>query len=161
MNTRNSTWPLGSGPSAWEADPTLGDDRETQYRYNAACAASLAAAGQAEDEPPLEDAAKAKCHRQALDWLKTELEVWNGFVQGRNEMANGIPVSNQLVLDILTHWQQDSDLAGIRDATALAKLPADEQKAFTQLWDDVAALSKKARGRWTLPEGARLLPATK
>ncbi len=27
------------------------------------------------------------------------------------------------------------------DAAALAKLPADEQKAFTQLWADVAALS--------------------
>jgi hypothetical protein len=37
-----------------------------------------------------------------------------------------------------------TDLAGIRDAPALANLPADEQKAFTQLWADVAALLKKA-----------------
>ena len=44
----------------------------------------------------------------------------------------------------LSDWKQDSDLAGIRDAAALAKLPADEQKAFTQLWADVAALLKKA-----------------
>ena len=44
----------------------------------------------------------------------------------------------------LRHWQQDTDLAGIRDAAALAKLPADEQKAFAQLWADVAALLKKA-----------------
>jgi len=44
----------------------------------------------------------------------------------------------------LDHWQKDSDLAGIRDAAALAKLPAEEQKAFTQLWADVAALLKKA-----------------
>jgi hypothetical protein len=42
----------------------------------------------------------------------------------------------------LSGWKQDNDLAGIRDATALAKLPVDEQKAFTQLWADVAALLK-------------------
>jgi hypothetical protein len=44
----------------------------------------------------------------------------------------------------LQHWQKDTDLAGIRDRAALAKLPADEQKVFTQLWADVAALLKKA-----------------
>ncbi len=53
------------------------------------------------------------------------------------------------------HWQQDTDLAGIRDAAALAKLPADEQKACTQLWADVAALLKKASGP---PSLASLLP---
>src|SRR5271157_5641423 len=31
----------------------------------------------------------------------------------------------------LSHWQKDIDLAGIRNAAALAKLPAGEQKAFT------------------------------
>src|SRR5262249_8277891 len=32
---------------------------------------------------------------------------------------------------------------GIRDKAALEKLPPDEQKAFTQIWADVAALRKK------------------
>ena len=45
-------------------------------------------------------------------------------------------------LAYLTPWP--TDLAGIRDAAALANLPADEQKAFTQLWAGVAALLKKA-----------------
>jgi len=48
------------------------------------------------------------------------------------------------VQQALRHWQKDTDLAGIRDKAALAKLPAQEQKAFTQLWADVAALLKKA-----------------
>ena len=48
---------------------------------------------------------------------------------------------------VLRHWRQDTDLTGIRDAAALAKLPADEQKAYTQLWADVAALFKKAEGK--------------
>ena len=39
------------------------------------------------------------------------------------------------------------DLAGIRDKAALAKLPAEEQKAFTRLWSDVAALLKRAEGK--------------
>ncbi len=36
---------------AIEADPKLGDDRRAGHRYNAACAAALAASGQAKDEP--------------------------------------------------------------------------------------------------------------
>jgi hypothetical protein len=40
----------------------------------------------------------------------------------------------------LSHWKHESELAGIRDAAAVAKLPAEEQKAFTQLWADVAKL---------------------
>ena len=40
--------------------------------------------------------------------------------------------------------QQDRDLAGIRDAATLAKLPADEQKAFTRLGSVVADLLKMA-----------------
>ena len=121
---------------ALASDPKLGDDRQTQHRYNAACAAALAAAGQGEDDPPLDDAAKAKLRRQALDWLKAELARWDKFVGS----SQGRPV----IAQILSHWQKDRDLAGIRDATALAKLPADEQKAFTQLWADVAVLLKKA-----------------
>lgn len=47
-------------------------------------------------------------------------------------------------MQTLNHWQKDPDLAGIRDTASLAKLPADEQKEFTQLWADVAVLLKKA-----------------
>src|SRR5262249_44673993 len=42
--------------------------------------------------------------------------------------------------------QKDSFLAAIRDAAALAKLPADEQKVCTQFWDGVTALLMKAEG---------------
>lgn len=37
----------------------------------------------------------------------------------------------------------------LRDTAPLAKLPADEQKAFTQFWADVAALLKKAEAAAT------------
>jgi hypothetical protein len=43
----------------------------------------------------------------------------------------------------MRHWQQDSDLAWVRDREARAGLPDDERQAWSQLWDDVAALLKK------------------
>ncbi len=48
------------------------------------------------------------------------------------------------VCDCSPHWQQDTDLAGIRDEAAVAKLPLDAQKACTQLWAVVAALLKNS-----------------
>jgi hypothetical protein len=34
----------------------------------------------------------------------------------------------------MLHWQEDTDLAGVRDAAALAQLPADERKEWRTLW---------------------------
>jgi hypothetical protein len=44
----------------------------------------------------------------------------------------------------LRHWQQDTDLDGVRDAKALASLPAAERDAWEKLWADVADLARKA-----------------
>jgi hypothetical protein len=45
----------------------------------------------------------------------------------------------------MQHWQKDTDLTGIRDKEALAKLLAEERIAWETLWADVAALLKKAQ----------------
>lgn len=46
----------------------------------------------------------------------------------------------------LQHWQQDADLAAIRDPAALAKLPeAERRKQWESLWAEVAALLKSSR----------------
>jgi hypothetical protein len=37
----------------------------------------------------------------------------------------------------LEHWQKDADLAGLRDAEALAKLPEVEREAWRSFWTDV------------------------
>jgi hypothetical protein len=34
----------------------------------------------------------------------------------------------------LHHWQQDSDLAGVRDPAALAKMPEAERAEWQKLW---------------------------
>jgi tetratricopeptide (TPR) repeat protein len=119
-------------------DPKLADDPMSRHRYIAACFAALAAAGQGEDATGLDDAARAKLRRQALDWLQAELTAWSKLLDVGEQQAR------TAIVETLSHWQQDSDLAGLRDADALAKLPAEEQKEFSQLWDVVAALLKKA-----------------
>jgi WD40 repeat protein/serine/threonine protein kinase len=119
---------------ALASDPKLFDDRQMPHRYNAARAAALAAAGQGSDEPPLDDAAKAKLRRQALDWLRAELTAW-----ARPPKSDSPQPASKLVRKP-ADLKQDSTLSGIREAAALAKLPADEQRAFAQLWADVDAL---------------------
>jgi hypothetical protein len=93
----------------------------------------LAAAGQGQGEPPLDDAAKAKLRRQALDWLKAELTAWGRVLESGSPQAPPKKVRKP------SDWKQDGDLAGIRDAAALARLPANEQEAFAQFWADVDA----------------------
>src|SRR3954452_24166260 len=119
---------------ALASNPKLGDDRQAQHRYNAARAAARAAAGQVQDESPPDDAAKAKLRRQALDWLKAELTAWGKLLEF------GSPQGRSYTAQVLSRWQKDTDLAGIRSEAAVAKLPPDERTAFTQLWAEVATL---------------------
>jgi serine/threonine-protein kinase len=126
--------------AAFAADPKLADDLKAGHRYNAACFAALAAAGQGEDAAKLDDREKARLRNQALDWLRADLALHT------EQLESDKPAGRAAVQKALRHWQQDSDLAGLRDAAALAKLSAEEQKAFTQLWAEVAALRKKAEG---------------
>jgi tetratricopeptide (TPR) repeat protein len=121
---------------ALAADPKLSDDRGAQHRYNAACAAALAATGRAEGEPPPDAAAKAELRRKAQEWLRAELAAWSKVLD------SGDPKARAAVAPTLRHWKEDSDLAGVRDGDALAKLPADERRAWEALWKDVDALLK-------------------
>jgi hypothetical protein len=123
---------------ALASDPKRFDDCHTYHRYNAACAAALAAAGQGQGEPPLDDKERARLRKQALDWLRADLALW------AQQLESGQPAAPAAVQKTMKHWQQDPDLAGIRDAAALAKLPAAERAAFTTLWADVAALVQQA-----------------
>jgi hypothetical protein len=133
-----------------DADPKLADDRQTRHRYNAACAAALAAAsGSAPPdrqetskraEKPLTDADPAKFRNQARAWLEAERKAWSGLL----ESAAGHK-QRQATAGTLEHWQQDTDLASVRDEAALAKLPDEERKQWKSLWANVEQLLAKAR----------------
>ena len=47
------------------------------------------------------------------------------------------------------HLRQCNDLAGIHDATALAKLPEPERKEWQSLWAEFEALAKDHGTPWT------------
>jgi tetratricopeptide (TPR) repeat protein len=123
---------------AHAADPKLAADPKVGRRYYAACSAALAAAGQGEDAAQLDDKEKARLRKQALDWLRADLALRT------KQLESGPPAERTAAQQALQHWQQDRDLAGLRDNDALAKLPAEERGACETLWADVAALLKKA-----------------
>jgi tetratricopeptide (TPR) repeat protein len=125
---------------AFQKQPALADDMKTGNRYNAACVAALAGSGQGQDEPPLDEAVKARWRTQARDWLKADLAAW------AKALESGPAQMRPSIGQTLQHWKIDADLAGIREESALAKLPADEQKACRALWSEVDALLAKARG---------------
>jgi hypothetical protein len=126
---------------ALAADSKLGDDRQAQHRYSAACAAALAAAGQGTDDPKADDAARGRFRGQALNWLKAEQAAWAKVLDA------GDPQARPIVAETLQHWQADRDLAGVRDAGALAKLPEVEREAWQAFWKDVEALLARAKGQ--------------
>jgi hypothetical protein len=124
---------------AFQAQPALAEDLKAGHRYNAACAAALAGSGQGQDQPPLDDVAKARWRKQAVAWLQADLAAWSKL------RASGPPQVRPALVTTLQHWKADPDLAGIREGPALAQLPADEQKACRALWAEVDALRAQAR----------------
>ncbi len=123
---------------AFAADPNLVADVNLPNRYEAICHAALAAVGQGTDADKLDDKERTRLRKQALDWLRADLVLWT------NQAVSDKLKDRELVQKRLKHWQDDTDLVGIRDKDALAKLPADERETCEKLWADVAELLKKA-----------------
>jgi serine/threonine-protein kinase len=105
--------------------------------YGAACSAALAGCGRGADAPAAE-AYRARLRAQALVWLRADLAWWAKMAESGNSKAL------EAVRGALHHWQEDAELAGIRDAAELAMLPEAEQAEWKKLWADVDALLKRA-----------------
>jgi hypothetical protein len=116
----------------------VGDDTVEGHHYNVTCKAALAAAGHGEDAAKLDDPERSRLRKQALDWLRADLAPRIKQIHSAN------PTDRAAAQQALRRWRKDTDLAAIRDSSALAKLPEAERKACTQLWADVAALLEKA-----------------
>jgi tetratricopeptide (TPR) repeat protein len=126
---------------AFAGDPRLAKDLRFKDRYNAACAAALAAAGQGEDAAKLPDKLKARLRQQALDWLQEDLAAWKKVAE------KGTAQSRTAVQKTLQLWKQNPDLTSLRDKAALAKLPETEWQAWQKLWAEVEAVVKRAQGK--------------
>ncbi len=131
---------------AFADDVPRTEDVKAIQRYNAACAAALAGSGQGRDVAELGDGERARWRRQALDWLRAALDVWTERVE------KGKPADCVAIQKRMERWQQAQELASLRDAAALAKMPEAEQTAWRKLWSDVAALLARARDRSGTPE---------
>ena len=123
------------------ADTKLATDLEVEHRFYAICNAVMAAAGKGEDAAKLDDEERARLRHQGLDWLRADLALWTKLFE------SGPLGSRRTVAKKMTLWKQKPDLASVRDAAALPNLKPDEQKAFTQFWADVEALSERAEGK--------------
>ena len=126
---------------AFAADPKLAADLRQPYRYNAACSAALAAAGQGEDAKQLPDKEQLRLRRQALAWLRDDLALYGKLVERED------PTAKQAVRQLLGHWPEDTDLVSVRDRDALAKLPEAERQDWQKLWADVAETLTRARDK--------------
>jgi hypothetical protein len=123
-------------------DPDLANDRQgPRHRYNAACAALLAAFGHGKEDPPHDEAAKVKLRKQAREWLQAELSAWAKVFE------TGTAEAKAKVAPVLQHWKEDTDLIGIRDEKQRAKLPEEERTALNSLWNDVDQLLIKTAAR--------------
>jgi tetratricopeptide (TPR) repeat protein len=121
---------------AFAAQPRIADNLQSQHRYHAARAAALAAAGQGTDAANLGDGERNRLRRQALKWLAADLEAWARLIKDS-------PRDQDRARKTLRKWQADGDLAGIRDAGRMARLPPEEQEACWKLWAEVDAMLQR------------------
>lgn len=101
------------------------------HRYNAACAAVLAGFGKGEKIDDITEAKYADWRKQALAWLRADLERLRMRSERGSEGLRGS------VRTTLRRWQSDAALAAVRDAKALAALPKEESEAWRTFWDEV------------------------
>jgi tetratricopeptide (TPR) repeat protein len=104
---------------------------EADHRFEAACRAALCGTGRGEDAAALDPTEREAWRRQALAWLRAELDA---------ERERGVRAPRGTA-SRLEGWRTDPDLAGIRDESELAALPHEERGALRELWADVEVLA--------------------
>jgi serine/threonine-protein kinase len=114
------------------------EDLNTECRFPAARCAALAGYGLGKDGSKLSEAERTRWRKQARDWLQADLAVWAKALDG------GSGATRVRAKKILTQWQDDPDLAGLREPSAIDKLSVDERKECLALWEEVAAVLHRA-----------------
>jgi serine/threonine-protein kinase len=119
---------------ALRADLKPANDVMAWPRFNAACLAALAGCGRGKDAGQLGERERVRLRKKALAWLRADLAAWAKIAEA--------PAGHDRTRSTLLHWQEDAELAGIRDTKEVAKLSAAEQAECRKLWADVKALLK-------------------
>jgi tetratricopeptide (TPR) repeat protein len=104
----------------------------TGLLFPAACAAARAGTGQGRmNLRPT--TGRARWRQQALDWLRADLDL-------RRKSPQASKLHARIWLEI---WKSQPDLAGVRDANAIAELPQAERQAWEGLWAEVESLLRQ------------------
>jgi hypothetical protein len=125
--------------AAFAADQSLAEDLRAGHRFNAARAAAVAGRGGGADGAALSEPERARWRRQAHVWLRLDLAAW----MKRLDVAQ--PADRADAQKELARWREDPDLAGLRDEDALGRLPPAELQEWRVLWQEVAALLRRAQ----------------
>ena len=70
--------------------------------------------------------------------MRLDLAAW------AKKVDTGTAPDRMQAQKMLVPWRDDPDLAGLRDAGALERLPRAERKECQELWQEVAALIRRA-----------------
>jgi serine/threonine-protein kinase len=124
---------------ALAATPQLTEDLRAGHRFNAARAAALAGGGHGDDVAGLAEPEQKALRKQARDWLRLDLAAW------AKKVDTGTAADRIQAQKTLSPWRDDPDLAGLRDADTLATLPAPERQECRSLWQEFAALLRRAQ----------------
>jgi Tfp pilus assembly protein PilF len=127
---------------AFATKPGSANDLGAGHRYKAACAAALAGCGRGKDAPQQDETERARLRGQARTWLQADVRARRPDNAARQQLARS--------------WQEEADLAGVRDVAALAKLPEAERQLWQKFWQDLAGRSGAGPGRsyWRYGDGA-------
>jgi serine/threonine protein kinase/Tfp pilus assembly protein PilF len=123
---------------AFAAEPKLAANLQAAHRYRAAQAAALAGCGRGRDAAGRDAAERTRLRRQALQWLRADLVLWN------KQLENGSAQGRRVARARMQAWLRDASLSGVRDAPNLAGLPAGERREWQAFWAEVAAARTKA-----------------
>jgi tetratricopeptide (TPR) repeat protein len=124
---------------AFVASKELADDCRTGHRFNAACAAALAAAGKGNDAAGRADSQKRSWRRQTHEWLERDLEHWTELISAGG--AGGSVEAGWF----LTSCREAAELASLRGQRAIDLLPPDERDEWRTLWRHVDELIEQSR----------------
>jgi tetratricopeptide (TPR) repeat protein len=131
---------------AFTTEPKLAADFQAGHRYRAALAAALAGCGWGQDAAGLDAAERARLRRQALEWLRADLDLWT------RELEKGNAQTGQTVAARMQQWLSEPSLADVRDPSGLTELPAEERSLWQAFWADVTALRMRAGPARKQPE---------
>jgi hypothetical protein len=131
---------------AFARDPALANDPGAG-RAAAARNAVLAGSVPGKDDPPLDEAGRARLRKQGLHWLREELARGETLLEKGPEPLPRTQGKSQTRADVLSElrtklefWKKHRDLNEVRDPEGLARLPEAERKDWQAFWAEVDAL---------------------